>query len=146
MDITTKQFQILSDINLAWDFLTDIYDRETGSGVAAPFFEYALQSSWMDPSYSFLDRFWLDGDRVVAFVFYEAPVTDIFFSVRKGYEFLADELVDYAVSAMPNFEGKQRLVLFNGQDVGSSKRKNTRTDILTSGTNSIIRCQRAITS
>ena len=78
MNITTKQFQILTDVNLVWDFLTDIYDRETGSGVAAPFFEYALQSSWMDQSYSFLDRLWLDGDRVVAFVFYEAPVTDIF--------------------------------------------------------------------
>jgi len=116
MNITTRQFQLLSDVNLVWDFLTDIYDRKIGSGVAAPFFEYALQSSWMDQSYSFLDRFWLDGDRVVAFVFYEAPVTDIFFSVRKGYEFLADELVDYAVSTMPNFDGKQRLVLFNGQE------------------------------
>ena len=116
MNITTKQFQLLTDINLVWDFLTDIYDRETGSGVAAPFFEYALQSSWMDQSYSFLDRLWLDGDRVVAFVFYESPVTDIFFSVRKGYEFLADELVDYAVNTMPNFEGRQQLVLFNGQE------------------------------
>lgn len=81
-------------------------------------------------------------------------MTDIFFSVRKGYEFLADEMVDYAVSAMPNFEGKQRLVLFNGQEYlkeAAAKRgfiltENTRTDILTSGTNSIIRCQRAITS
>ena len=115
MNITTKQFQILTDSSLVWDFLTDIYDRKTGSGVAAPFFEYALQSSWMDQSYSFLDRLWLDGDRVVAFVFYEAPVTDIFFSVRKGYEYLADELVDYAVSSMPNFEGKQRLVLSTGR-------------------------------
>ena len=41
---------------------------------------------------------------------------DIFFSVRKGYEFLADELVDYAVSAMPNFDREQRLVLFYGQE------------------------------
>ena len=116
MNITTKQFQLLSDVNLVWDFLVDIYDRETGSGVAAPFFEYALQSSWMDQSYSFLDRLWLDGDRVAAFVFYEAPLTDVFFSVRKGYEFLAEELVDYAISSMPNFEGRQRLVLFNGQE------------------------------
>ena len=116
MHITTKQFQLLTDVNLVWDFLTDIYDREPGSGVAAPFFEYALQSSWMDQSYSFLNRLWLDGDMVVAFVFYEAPVTDIFFSVRKGYEFLADELVEYAISAMPDFDGKQRLVLFNGQE------------------------------
>ncbi len=48
MNITTKQFQILTDVNLVWDFLADIYDREHGSGVAASFFEYALQSSWMD--------------------------------------------------------------------------------------------------
>ena len=36
MSITTKQFQILTDAGLVWDFLTDIYDREQGSGVAAP--------------------------------------------------------------------------------------------------------------
>ena len=116
MNITTRQFQLLTDAGLIWDFLTDIYDREKGSGVAAPFFEYALQSSWMDTSYCYLDRLWLDGDRIAAFVFYEAPVTDIYFSVRRGYEFLADELVAYAVSSMPNFDGKQRLVLFNGQE------------------------------
>ena len=94
--IRTKQFQILTNINLVWDFLTDIYDREYGSGVAAPFFEHAILASWMDNSYSYLNRFWFDGDRTVAFVFYEAPATDIYFSVRKGYEFLADE--DYCKS------------------------------------------------
>lgn len=67
--IITKQFQILTDISLVWDFLVDIYDRKTGSGVAAPFFEYALQSSWMDQSYSFLDRLWLDGDKVLLLCF-----------------------------------------------------------------------------
>lgn len=113
--IITKQFQLLSDANLVWDFLVDVYDRG-GGGVAAPFFEHALQSSWMDLSYSYLDRLWLDGDRVVAFVFYESPVTDIFFNIRKGYEFLADELVDYAICSMPNFDDRQRLVLLNGQE------------------------------
>ncbi len=44
-EYTTKQFQILTDIQLAWDFFVEIYDREKGGGVAAPFFEYALQSS-----------------------------------------------------------------------------------------------------
>ena len=33
MAITTKQFQLLTDINLVWDFLVDIYDRENGSGM-----------------------------------------------------------------------------------------------------------------
>ncbi|SMC30855.1 hypothetical protein SAMN06296952_0010 [Oscillospiraceae bacterium] len=27
MAITTKQFQLLTDINLVWDFLVDIYDK-----------------------------------------------------------------------------------------------------------------------
>ncbi len=113
--ITTKQFQLLSDINLVWDFLVDIYDWKNDCGRPAPFFEYALTSSWMDTSYSFLDRLWFDGDKVVAFVYYEAPVTDIYFNVRKGYEFLADELVDYAISNMPHFGDEQQFVLFDGQ-------------------------------
>nr|MCR4768527.1 GNAT family N-acetyltransferase [Saccharofermentans sp.] len=73
-------------------------------------------ASWMDASYSYLDRFWFDGDKPVAFVYYEAPVTDIYFAVRKGYEYLADKLVDYAITSMPDFDGKQQFVLFNGQE------------------------------
>jgi GNAT superfamily N-acetyltransferase len=116
MKITTRQFRILTDINLIWDFFVEIYDREHRNGVAAPFFEYAISSSWMDTSYQFLNRIWFDEDRVVAFVFNESPVTDIYFKVRPGYEFLAGELVDYAINCMPNFEGKQQLMLFNGQE------------------------------
>lgn len=116
MAITTKQFQLLTDINNVWNFLVDIYDRENGSGMPAPFFEHAISASWMDASYSYLDRLWFDGDKVVAFVYYEAPVTDIYFAVRKGYEYLADELMDYAITTMPNFDGNQQFVLFNGQE------------------------------
>ena len=115
MKITTKQFQLLTDINLVWDFMVETYDWKNDCGRAAPFFEYAITSSWMDTSYSFLDRLWFDGDKVVAFVYYENPVTDIYFNVRKGYEFLADELVDYAISNMPHFGGEQQFVLFDGQ-------------------------------
>ena len=50
----------------------------------------------------------------MAFVYYENPVTDIYFNVRKGYEFLADELVDYAISSMPHFNNEQQFVLFDG--------------------------------
>ena len=116
MGITTKQFQKLTDINLVWDFLVDIYEYKKDNGVAAPFFEHAIKASWMDSSYSYLDRFWFDGDKVVAFVFYEAPVTDVYFSVRPGYEYLADELVDYAITTMPDFDNEQQFVLFGGQD------------------------------
>lgn len=30
--LRTKQFQLLTDINLVWDFQTEIYDREIGYG------------------------------------------------------------------------------------------------------------------
>ena len=116
MSITTKQFQLLTDIGLVWDFLVDVYDRENCRGMAAPFFEHAITASWMDSSYSYLDRFWFDGDKIVAFVYYEAPLTDIYFNVRKGYEYLADELVEYAVKHMPDFGGEQQLILFDGQE------------------------------
>ncbi len=116
MNITTKQFQIFTDLSLVWDFLVDIYEYKKDDGVAAPFFEHAIKASWTDSSYSFLDRLWFDGDKVVAFVFYEAPVTDIYFNLRPGYEFLADELIDYAITTMPNFDGNQQFILFGGQD------------------------------
>ena len=52
MGITTKQFQKEPDLDPVWDFMVEIYDREKGGGVAAPFFEYALYSSWIDLSAS----------------------------------------------------------------------------------------------
>ena len=108
MGITVKQFQKETDLNPVWDFMVEIYDREKGGGVAAPFFEYALFSSWMDKSYLHLDRLWLDGHKIVGFVFNEAPVTDVYFKIRPGYEFLAEEMFDYAMGHMPDFESKQR--------------------------------------
>ncbi|MGN0664964.1 MAG: GNAT family N-acetyltransferase [Huintestinicola sp.] len=116
MIITTKQFQILTDIDLVWDFFTDTYDRYNGGGIAAPFYEYAVSSSWMETSYQHLNRFWFDGDKVVGFVFNEYSVTDIYFKVRPGYEFLRKEMVDYVIDHMPNFDNKQQFVLFNGQE------------------------------
>ena len=113
-NITTKQFQQLTDINLVWNFMVEVYDNRFANGVAAPFFEYALMSSWMDKNYLYLDRLWFDGDRVVAFVFYENPVNSIFFNLRPGYEALAAELVTYTEECMPNF-GEQELILFAGQ-------------------------------
>lgn len=114
MNITTKQFDRDTDLDLVWNFLAEIYERGKG-GVAAPFFEYALYSSWMDKSRLSLDRLWFDGGKTVGFVFHEAPVTDIYFKVRPGYEFLAEEMADYAMEHMPD-GGEQQFMLFNGQE------------------------------
>lgn len=89
-NITAKQFQILTDMQLVWDFMVDSYEHFFINGVAAPFFEYAITSSWMNKSYLHLNRLWLDQGKVVGFVFAEEN--------------------------MPNFNNEQELVLFYGQN------------------------------
>ena len=115
MNIRTKQFQILTDIELAWKLMTDVYDPEGSNGPAAPFLEYAITCCWMDKDYLRLNRFWLDGDVPVAFVFYENPVTSTYFVLRPGYEFLAKEMIDYAEKAYPKFDDPRELNLYGSQ-------------------------------
>ena len=115
MEIRTKQFHILTDVDLAWKLMTDVYNHELTNGPAAPFFEYAIISSWLDKDYVRLNRFWLDGDLPVAFVFYEQPVTSTYFVLRPGYEFLAGEMIRYAETAYPKFDEPRELNLLSGQ-------------------------------
>ena len=96
--------------------MTDIYDPYFANGVAAPFFEYALTSKWMDKEYLHLNRLWMAGDIVVGFVFTEAVVTSVFFNLRPGYEGLADEMVEYAQNSFPDLGGERELVIFSGQE------------------------------
>ena len=115
MEISTKQFQILTDIGLVWKLMTDVYNHEETNGPAAPCFEYAVISSWLDKDYLRLNRFWLDGGLPVAFVFYEQPVTSTFFVLRPGYELLAGEMIEYAENAYPKFDEPRELNLLSGQ-------------------------------
>ena len=115
MTMRTKQFQILTDAELVWELMTDVFTPEECNGPAAPFFEYALTSSWQDKTYLQLNRFWLDGDLPVGFVFYEDDPNQIHFTLRPGYEALAGEMIDYAETAFPVFGAPRELVLNRGQ-------------------------------
>ena len=123
--ITTKQFQILTDINPVWKLMTDVYDHAESNGPAAPFFEYAITSPWCDRDYLRLNRFWMDGDKPVAFVFYEQPVNQIYFVLRPGYESLASEMIEYVEKTYPKFEDPLELVFSSGQTalIEAAKRK-----------------------
>lgn len=117
-NITTRQFNILADCGKIYEFLLDIYEKDWKNGVPAPFFEYAFSSFayWMDITYSYKDRIWEDKGEIVAFCFYEAPVTDIYFCLKPGYEGLADEMIAYADEHMSMKDEKIQLILFGGQD------------------------------
>ncbi|MBE6935938.1 MAG: GNAT family N-acetyltransferase [Ruminococcaceae bacterium] len=115
MAITKKQFQILTDIDLVWNFMVEIYDPAWANGVPAPFFIHAISSTWMTKQYTHLDRFWLEDGRVVAFVYHEDPADTVMFSLRPGYEFLADEMVAYAAAAFPKGEHGVSFNIFGSQ-------------------------------
>lgn len=112
--ITTKQFSLLSDHMAVYRFLLDVFSPDR-RGVPAPFWEYALCSAWMDKSYLHRCRVWKEGEKIVGFCFHENPVTDVYFSLRPGYEDLAPEMVAYAGEHMPRLAGEHQLVLVGNQ-------------------------------
>lgn len=62
-------------------------------------------------SYTHKFRIWEEEGKIVAFVFHENPISDIYFSLRPGYEELAEEMVTYAVRDMPKLNDTHRLLL-----------------------------------
>lgn len=115
-DIASRNFRILCDFMEVREFMVEVYERDWRNGVPAPFLEYALSSSWMDTSLTHKFRIWEENGKMVALVFYENPVNHIYFSLRPGYEELAQEMVAYAETGMPKKDGKQTLVIFQGQE------------------------------
>ena len=90
MKISTKNFQLLSDHETVWQLLVKNYSPCFANGMPAPFFEYALTSSWFDRNRTYLNRLWFDDGEPVGFVYYESPATNVFFSLLPGYECLAE--------------------------------------------------------
>ena len=107
MKITTKNFQFLTDVDLAWNLRLKSAMPIGENGMPAPFFEYALSSSWMDKNLLYLNRFWLDDNVPVAYVYYENPANHIYFALMPGYESLANEMIAYADRYMPKRQGKR---------------------------------------
>lgn len=113
--ITRRNYRPLCDFAAVRQFLVEIYERDWRNGVPAPFLEYALCCSWMDTSLTHRFSLWEEDGRIVALVFYENPASDVYFSLRPGYERLIGEMMDYAEADMPKPDGAQRFVLFGGQ-------------------------------
>lgn len=104
--ITSRQYRYLTDFTTVYDFLIDIYERATGATVS-------LCRFWNMPCP--LPR-WTNGIcTATAFVFTESEPFNIFFSLRPGYESLAEKMVSYAEIHMITQNRKQHFILFEGQ-------------------------------
>ena len=119
-NITTRNFRILSDFMEIRQFMVEIYERNWKNGVPAPFLEYALSSDWMDKSFTHRYQIWEEDGTIVAFCFTENPISHIYFSIRPGYESLAEEMVQYSEEYMPRIDGTHTFVLFDGQETAKS--------------------------
>lgn len=113
--ITSRQYRILADHMEIYRFMTEIYDWDWRNGVPAPFLEYALSSDWMNARFTHRWRIWESDGSIVGFCFTEDPATDVYFSLRPGYESIADEMVLWADTQMPGDHSSRRFVLFSGQ-------------------------------
>lgn len=116
-EITSRQFNIFTDFPAVHDYMVEIYDPYWTNGVPAPFYEYFIHSFsyWADLTYTYLNRLWYEGNKIVGFVFTESPCKNIYFSLRPGYEVLADEMVAYADEHMKEIDEKLCFVFMGGQ-------------------------------
>lgn len=114
--LITRPFSILKDGPRVYRLMTDAYARDWRNGVPAPFFEYAMTSSWADTTQTHRDMLYLRGGRAVAFCFYESAPGKVFFSLLPGEEALAPDMIEHAKRRLRAPDGKLELVLFSGQD------------------------------
>lgn len=77
--------------------------------------EYALCTTWMDKRYLHRNRVWFDNEKIVAFVFTENDPSQIFFSLRPGYEYLADEMIQHAEKTCYIRKESRALYYFRGK-------------------------------
>ena len=114
--IISRNFRVLCDFMDVYQFMIEIYEKDWRNGVPAPFLEYALSSDWMDKSLVHRWKIWYDNGLIGCLVFLENTLNYVYFSLRPGYEKLADEMVAYAVSSMPRVDGNLKFVIFSGQN------------------------------
>lgn len=114
--IIKRPFMILSDFMDIYQFMIDIYEKDWRNGVPAPFFEYALSSSWSDKTMSHRNMIWEADNKIVGFCFYESELGKAFFSLRPGYDEIAPEMVEHATKLLADKEGNLRLNIFKGQN------------------------------
>lgn len=115
MAVTFRNFRLLCDNQPVYDFLCDLFSPDNANGVMPPFVEYALSSDWMDASLCHRWGIWEEGEKMVGFCFTENPRTDVYFCLRPGYEYLAQDMVRFAEEDLKITDEERRLVLFGAQ-------------------------------
>jgi len=111
MSIAQRRYKLLTDFPKVHDFLTETYDPITLNSYLLPqYFEYAHVLPWFF-NYSMSHRFgiWEDDGAIVGIACYEMDLGDCcHLHVRKGYEELLPELLNWAEKELSSYKDGNR--------------------------------------
>jgi hypothetical protein len=92
-----RRYKLLSDFQKISSFLDNNFDKKTlNSYLLKQFFEYAHTHPMF--KYQFTHRFgiWENNDEIVGITCYEMGLGECFISINKSYEYLLQEMLEYA--------------------------------------------------
>lgn len=144
MAIIFRQYKpdgLKGDYTKVWNLLRDI-DDEVGNPYTISWvrWEWCRSHTAFDKKKEGLTGLWEEEGRLVAAVCYEMVPGDVFFNLRKGYEYLLEEMWDYAVENLGDdgnvnmvipdaAEELQRLALKKGYVATNDKEQDAILDI-----------------
>jgi hypothetical protein len=99
------------DYMKVWNLLRDIDDEKDNLyTISWVRWEWCRRHSAFDKKNESLTGLWEEDGRLVAAVCYEMELGDAFFNLRKGYEFLLEDMWNYAVENFAN-DGKIKIAI-----------------------------------
>ena len=109
--VTNRRYKMLADFEMVSRFLDDNYDPETlNSYLLRPFFEYAHTHPYFNHQSTPRFGLWEDGDELVGLACFEMELGECFLSVRKGYEHLLPEMLEYSERELSTISEGNRIL------------------------------------
>lgn len=115
-EIVRRQYRYLVDFEKVYQFMVRNYSIDCAMGEKAPSFEYAQTLIDFDREHTYLFSIWEEDGEIVAFCYYEMTPCQVSFSFKKGYEYLATDVILYAEQHMGNEQGKVSFSIYNTQE------------------------------
>ncbi len=95
--IKVRRYRLLADFDMVSHFFDENFDLETlNSYLLRPFFEYAHTHPAFNHKLTHRFGLWESDKKIVGVTCYEMDLGECFISVKKGYEDLIVEIVEYA--------------------------------------------------
>lgn len=107
MEITFRRYKLLQDFSIVNDFLFENFSLGMNGCVQQPFWEYAHTHPCFNHKLTHRFGLYEDDGKLVAIVFYEMDLGEGLLFAAKGYEFLYEDMLNYAeknLSAKDNEE------------------------------------------